>query len=48
MQITRDNYSSYAKLVQQMGGGKFSSVDKYGTDYGNFSLCFAQDVIIHA
>ena len=40
MQITRDNYSSYAKLVQQMGGGKLSSVDKYGTDYGNFSLRF--------
>ena len=40
MQITRDNYSSYAKLVQQMGGGKLSSVDKYGTDYGNFALSF--------
>ena len=40
MQITRDNYSSYAKLVQQMGGGKLSSVDKYGTDYGNFALRF--------
>ena len=40
MQITRDNYSSYAKLVQQMGSGKLSSVDKYGTDYGNYALRF--------
>ena len=23
-----------------MGGGKLSSVDKYGTDYGNFALRF--------
>lgn len=40
MNITRDNYSSYAKLVQQLGGGKLNPVDKYGTDYGNFSLRF--------
>lgn len=41
MQITRDNYSLYAKLVQQMSGGKVRSVDKYGTDYGNFALRFS-------
>lgn len=40
MQITRDNYSSYLKLVQQMGGGKLNPIDEYGTDYGNFALRF--------
>lgn len=38
MQITRDNYASYAKLIQQMSGGKLNPADEYGTDYGNFSL----------
>ena len=40
MQITRDNYASYAKLIQQMSGGKLNPADEYGTDYGNFSLRF--------
>lgn len=40
MNITRDNYSSYAKLVQQLGGGKLNPIDEYGTDYGNYSLRF--------
>ena len=40
MNITRENYSSYANLVQQLGGGKLNPVDKYGTDYGNFALRF--------
>ncbi len=41
MQITRDNYSQYAKLVQQMTGNKASSNDSLGQcDYGNFSLRF--------
>ncbi|MDO5157122.1 MAG: hypothetical protein Q4D51_14290 [Eubacteriales bacterium] len=40
MIITRDNYSSYAKLVQQLGGGKLNPIDEYGTDYGNYSLRF--------
>ena len=40
MQITRDNYSSYSKMVQQMFGGKNGIPDPYGTDYGNFSLRF--------
>ena len=40
MQITRDNYSSYIKLIQQMSGGKLNPLDEYGTDYGNYSLRF--------
>ena len=38
MQITRDNYSSYEKMIQQMFGGKNGTSDPYGTDYGNYSL----------
>lgn len=41
MQITRDNYSQYAKMVQQMMGNKASSNDPLAQcDYGNFSLRF--------
>jgi len=40
MQITRDNYSSYSKMIEQMFGGKNGTPDPYGTDYGNFSLRF--------
>lgn len=41
MQITRDNYSQYAKMVQQMMGNKSSSNDSLAQcDYGNFSLRF--------
>lgn len=38
MQITRDNYASTQKMINQMLGGKSSSLDPYGTDYGNYSL----------
>lgn len=41
MQITRDNYSQYSKMVQQMFGNKASSSDPYAEcDYGNFALRF--------
>ena len=40
MQITRDNYSSTQKMIQQMFGGKNGTPDPYGTDYGNYSLRF--------
>lgn len=41
MQITRDNYSQYAQMVQQMFGKKASSNDPLAQcDYGNFSLRF--------
>ncbi len=41
MQITRDNYSQYAQMVQQMFGKKASSNDSLAQcDYGNFSLRF--------
>lgn len=38
MQITRDNYASTQKMIQQMFGGKNGTPDPYGTDYGNYSL----------
>ena len=40
MQINRDNYSSYSKMIQQLLGGKNGTPDPYGTDYGNYSLRF--------
>lgn len=41
MQITRNNYLQYAKMVQQMMGNKSSSNDPLAQcDYGNFSLRF--------
>lgn len=41
MQINRNNYFQYAKLVQQMTGNKSSSNDALAQcDYGNFSLRF--------
>ena len=40
MQINRENYSSYSKMIQQLLGGKNGTPDPYGTDYGNFSLRF--------
>ena len=41
MQITRDNYSQYAKMVQQMFGNKSEKVDPMAQcDYGNFALRF--------
>ena len=41
MQVTRDNYSQYAQMVQQMIGKKVSSNDPLAQcDYGNFSLRF--------
>ena len=40
MQITRDNYGSTQKMIQQMFGGKNGTLDPYGTDYGNFALRF--------
>lgn len=41
MQITRDNYSQYAGLIQQMMGGKNGSSDPLSEcDYGNFALRF--------
>lgn len=40
MQITRENYSSTQKMIQQMFGGKNGTPDPYGTDYGNYSLRF--------
>ncbi len=40
MQITRDNYSSYSKMIQQIFGGKNGTPDPYGTDYGNYALRF--------
>ena len=41
MQITRDNYSQYAQMVQQMFGKKAGSNDPLAQcDYGNFSLRF--------
>ncbi len=38
MQITRENFVSTQKLINQMLGGNNSSPDPYGTDYGNYSL----------
>ncbi len=38
MQITRDNYTSTQNMINQMLGGKNSSPDPYGMDYGNYSL----------
>ena len=39
MQITRDNYSQYAQMVQQMFGKKASSNDPLAQcDYGNFLI----------
>lgn len=41
MQITRDNYSQYAGLIQQMMGGKKGASDPFSEcDYGNFALRF--------
>lgn len=41
MQITRDNYSYYSDLVQQLAGNKKKSSNSLGQcDYGNFSLRF--------
>ena len=41
MQVTRDNYTQYAQMVQQMIGKKVSSNDPLAQcDYGNFSLRF--------
>ncbi len=41
MQITRDNYSQYANMVQQMFGNRKNSNDPLTQcDYGNFSLRF--------
>ena len=41
MQVTRDNYSQYAQIVQQMIGKKVSSNNSLAQcDYGNFSLRF--------
>lgn len=41
MQITRDNYSQYAQMIQQMMGNKASSNNPLSQcDYGNFSLRF--------
>lgn len=37
MHITRDNYASTQKMINQMFGGN-SAIDPYGTDYGNYSL----------
>lgn len=41
MQITRDNYSYYASMVQQMSGNKKNSGNPLAQcDYGNFALRF--------
>ncbi len=41
MQITRDNYSQYANMVQQMFGNRKNSNDPLAQcDYGNFALRF--------
>ncbi len=41
MQITRDNYSYYSNLIQQMSGNKKKTSDPLAQcDYGNFSLRF--------
>ena len=41
MQVTRDNYSQYANMVQQMFGNKKNSNDPLAQcDYGNFALRF--------
>ncbi len=41
MQITRDNYSQYAGLIQQMMGSKKGTSDPLSEcDYGNFALRF--------
>lgn len=41
MQITRDNYSQYANMVQQMFGNKKNSNDPFDKcDYGNYALRF--------
>ncbi|MEH2951715.1 hypothetical protein VV089_01765 [Candidatus Merdisoma sp. JLR.KK011] len=41
MQITRDNYSQYANMIQQMFGSKKSSANPLAQcDYGNFALRF--------
>ena len=41
MQITRDNYSYYSNLIQQMSGNKKKTSDPFAQcDYGNFSLRF--------
>lgn len=38
MQITRENYASTQKMINEMMGGKNNTPDPYGTDYGNYSL----------
>ena len=41
MQITRDNYSQYADMIQQMFSNKGKSNDPLAQcDYGNFALRF--------
>ena len=41
MQITRDNYSQYANMVQRMFGNKKNSNNPLAQcDYGNFALRF--------
>lgn len=41
MQITRDNYSQYSQMIQQMLGNKKKSNDPMAQcDYGNFALRF--------
>lgn len=41
MQITRENYSQYANMIQQMLGGKKGIGSPYDDcDYGNFALRF--------
>lgn len=41
MQITRENYSQYARMVQQMFGNRNNSSDPLAQcDYGNFALRF--------
>lgn len=41
MQITRENYSQYTNMIQQMFGGKKNSNDPFAQcDYGNFALRF--------
>ncbi len=40
MQITRENFTSAQKMIQQMFGSNNGIPDPYGTDYGNYSLRF--------
>lgn len=41
MQVTRDNYSQYANMIQQMSGSKNKSGNPWEQcDYGNFALRF--------